>query len=198
MNNLTEVVKQLIIINVIIFLAVQLPLTAFLEKYFVLFIPTSDHFKPIQLVTHMFMHASPSHLFFNMIGLFFFGPWIERVWGGKKFLFYFLFCGLGAMIAHMLVGFDYDSRVLQSVVGASGAVYGVVLAFGMLFPETKVMLLIPPIPMKAKYMAMLFIGIDLVLGLGSFNTGVAHFAHLGGALFGFLLILFWRKFPFRM
>ncbi len=198
MNNLTDVVKQLIIINVLLYVATHLPVTAFLQRYLTLYIPTSEHFKPIQLVTHMFMHADIGHLFFNMLGLFFFGPWLEKLWGAKKFLFFYLFCGIGAMLAHMMIGFDYDSPVLQSVLGASGAVYGIVLGFGMLFPNVKVMLLFPPIPLKAKYMALMYIGYDLYMGLSGSMSTTAHFAHLGGALFGFLLIIFWRKFPSQM
>ena len=138
------------------------------------------------------MHADMGHLFFNMFALYFFGPMTERVWGAKKFLVFYLLCGAGAMGLHLLIGGG------SPVLGASGAISGVVLAFAMLFPNAKVMLLIPPIPMKAKHMVLVFLGIDLFLGLSSYNTGIAHFAHLGGALFGFLLILFWRKFPFRM
>ena len=192
MNNLTEVVKQLIIINVIIFIGTSLPMLANLRNYFILFPPSTSYFKPIQLVTHMFMHADMGHLFFNMFALYFFGPMTERVWGAKKFLVFYLLCGAGAMGLHLLIGGG------SPVLGASGAISGVVLAFAMLFPNAKVMLLIPPIPMKAKHMVLVFLGIDLFLGLSSYNTGIAHFAHLGGALFGFLLILFWRKFPFRM
>jgi len=192
MNNLTEVVKQLIIINAIIFLGTSLPMLASFRHYFILYPPSTPYFKPIQLVTHMFMHADMGHLFFNMLALYFFGPMIERLWGAKKFLIYYLLCGLGAMILHLLIGGG------APVLGASGAISGVVLAFAMLFPNARVMLLIPPIPMKAKHMVLLFLGIDLFLGLSSYNTGIAHFAHLGGALFGFLLILFWRKFPMNM
>ena len=105
---------------------------------------------------------------------------------------------MGATILHLIVGFDYDSPYLQTVQGASGAVYGIVLAYGMLFPETIVRLIIPPIPIKAKYMAMGYVAISLFSGLSGADDNIAHFAHLGGALFGFLLILFWRKFPFRM
>ena len=198
MFRITEVVKQLIIINVILFIAKILPLTSFLRDYLVLYIPTSDQFKPIQLVSNIFMHADEGHLFFNMLGLFFFGPQIESLWGGKKFLVYYFFCGVGATILHLIVGFDYDSPYLQTVQGASGAVYGIVLAYGMLFPETIVRLIIPPIPIKAKYMAMGYVAISLFSGLSGADDNIAHFAHLGGALFGFLLILFWRKFPFRM
>ncbi len=198
MNNLTEVVKQLIIINVIIFVATIIPPLSELVRNDLIFHPPGRGFKPYQIISHMFMHdgRSPTHLFFNMFTLYFFGPMIERVWGPKKFLVYYMLCGLGALGLHVLIGSFTGGA--SPVLGASGAISGVVLAFAMLFPNLKVMLLIPPIPMKAKYMVLIFLGIDLYLGLSSYNTGIAHFAHLGGALFGFLLILFWRKFPFRM
>ncbi len=192
MNNLTEVVKQLIIINAILFFGTNLPMLSQFREYFILFPPQTQYFKPIQLVTHMFMHADMGHLFFNMLTLYFFGPMIERLWGSKKFLVYYLACGFGAMILHLLIGGN------APVLGASGAISGVVLAFAVLFPNARIMLLIPPIPMKAKHMVLIFLGIDLFMGLSNYNTGIAHFAHLGGALFGFLLIMIWRKFPFNM
>lgn len=191
MGNLTEVVKQLIIINVIIFLALQLPFTAGFRQYFVMYPIGSTYFQPMQIVTHMFNHANTAHLFFNMLGLFFFGPWVERAWGPRKFLFYYLVCGLGAAITHIVIGGGHP------VLGASGAISGVLVAFAMMFPNVQVMLLIPPIPMKAKYMVLGYLALDLFQGLGRFDTGVAHFAHLGGALFGFLLIMIWRRYPFR-
>lgn len=191
MNNLTEVVKQLIIINVIIFVAMQLPFTGALRDYFVMYPWGSSQFKPIQIISHMFSHANTSHLFFNMLGLFFFGPWIERSWGPKKFLVFYIICGLGAALSHILIGGG------APVLGASGAISGVLVAFAMMFPNVQVMLLFPPIPMKAKYMVLGYLAIDLFQGMGNYNTGIAHFAHLGGALTGFLLILYWRKYPFR-
>ncbi len=191
MNQLTEVVKQLIIINAIIFIGTSLPMLSQFRDYFILFPLDTPYFKPIQLVTHMFMHADMGHLFFNMLALYFFGPMVERVWGPKKFLFFYLFCGFGALATHLLLSGN------SPMLGASGAISGVVLSFAMLFPNAQVMLLIPPIPMKAKHMVMIFLAIDLFLGVSSAHSGIAHFAHLGGALFGFLLILFWRKFPFN-
>lgn len=192
MNNLTEVVKQIIIINVIIFIGLSLPITSQFRDYFILFPLDTPYFKPIQLITHMFMHADMGHLFFNMLALYFFGPMIERIWGAKKFLLFYMFCGFGALVLHLLLSGN------SPVLGASGAISGVVLAFAMMFPDTKIMLLIPPIPMKAKYMVLIFLGFDLFMGLTNASSGIAHFAHLGGALFGFLLILFWRKFPTSM
>ncbi len=189
MYNISEVVKHLIIINVIIFIGTSLPFLRNLTPYFILYPPPSELFKPVQLVTHMFMHGSMGHLFFNMLALFFFGPSVESLWGPKKFLLFYLFCGLGAMVSHLILGGG------SAVVGASGAIAGVLLAFAVLFPNAQVMLLIPPIPMKAKYLVLIILIIDLYMGLTMANSKIAHFAHLGGAFFGFLLILYWRKFP---
>ena len=187
MYRITDVVKNLIFINAIIFLALQLPLFEAYRHYFILYPVDSTAFRPVQLVTHMFMHGNMGHLFFNMLALFFFGPNVESIWGPKKFLFFYLFCGVGAMVLHILLGGN------SSVVGASGAITGVLIAFASLFPNAQVMLLIPPIPMKAKYLVLIILGIDLFFGLSHSSTGIAHFAHLGGALFGFLLIQYWKK-----
>ena len=189
MYNLTDVVKNLLFINVIVFLVMNLPMTSSMRDYFILYPIGSSGFRPVQLVTHMFSHGNMAHLFFNMLVLYFFGPNVERVWGPKKFLLYYFFCGFGAIVLHVLFGGN------APVLGASGAISGVLLAFAMLFPNAQVMLLIPPIPMKAKYLVLLVVAYDLYLGLSSHNTGIAHFAHLGGILFGFLLIMFWRKYP---
>jgi len=172
-------------------------------RYFLaLFYPTSEYFRPFQLVTHMFMHANISHLFFNMFGLFMFGPPLESLWGPRRFLFYYLFTGFGAMVLHLGVkyielnmGMMPEWAINTPMLGASGAVFGLLAGYGMKFPNTMIMLIFPPIPMRAKYFVMLYAGVELFLGLSPFQTGVAHFAHLGGALFGFLLILYWRKFP---
>ena len=162
-----------------------------------LWYPFSDFFRPYQTVTHMFMHSNFSHLFFNMFAIFMFGPHIERVWGQKKFLFFYLFAGFGAMITHLIVWYievTYFGASSNGLVwGASGAVFGLLLAFGMLFPNTLIYLYFA-IPIKAKYFVAAYGLIELWLGLQN-NAGdnVAHFAHLGGMLFGYLLIKYWRK-----
>jgi len=187
----------------------------------------SSEFQPIQLITHMFMHGGPMHIFFNMFVLITFGPPLETRWGAKKFLLFYLACGAGSALAHMGVQYyEYTQAVAQltpevveeilngsrsvmtnntvaaqslmsvvgiPVVGASGAIYGVVAGFAMLFPNTQLMLLFPPIPIKAKFLVPILIVIDLLLGVSSVQTGVAHFAHLGGALVGFLLVLYWKN-----
>lgn len=193
MNNLTDVVKNLLIINVIVFLALKLPYFSQWTEYFV-YIPFEySNAHPVGIVSHMFSHMSPTHIFFNMLTLYFFGPNVERVWGPKRFLFFYLLCGLGSIGLHMLV----DGG---SALGASGAISGVLLAFAYLYPEAKVMLLIPPIPMKAKYMVGMLLAVDLYLGLTGTDlfpgvAKIAHFAHLGGAITGALLILLFRKQP---
>ena len=224
MPRITDVVKNLLILNVLMYIG-----TIFLGEphgtalnqlvgfgngevsdwgrlRFALFSPNSPYFQPVQLVTHMFMHGDFTHLFFNMFGIFMFGPPLEVMWGPKKFLLYYLVAGFGAMILHLFVkylGMAYFAEPAYManipMLGASGALFGLLAGFGMLFPENRIMLLIPPIPIRAKYFVMMYAGIELFLGLGKFNTGIAHFAHLGGALFGFLLILYWRKFdsPYR-
>jgi membrane associated rhomboid family serine protease len=202
MPPLTGVVRHLLIINVLVFIGAQIVLK---ENSGVLGMhwPRSGYFQPYQIVTHMFMHANLTHLFFNMFGLYMFGSALEYYWGPKKFLFYYLFSGFGALLTHMVVWYfevssysdleyAYFLTKPHSVVGASGAVFGLLMGFGYQFPNTRVMLLFPPIPMKAKYFVIIFAVIELMLGMGRADTGVAHFAHLGGAFFGLLLLLYWR------
>lgn len=189
MYNLTPVVKNIILLCAILFFALQLPILGGLRSYFVYYPLSHPFFKPAGFVTHMFNHGSLNHLFFNMLALFFFGPNVERVWGARRFLFYYFACGFGAVLLHILVGGN------SAMLGASGAISGVVLAFAMMFPNTQIMLLIPPIPMKAKYLILVILGIDLIYGLSGVGTGIAHFAHLGGALMGFILFMIWRRFP---
>lgn len=242
MNRITEVVKNLLIINVIIFIGVSLTqgnTSLDIVRYFQLYAPYSDKFQPVQLITHMFMHGGISHLFFNMLALFFLGPFVEQKMGAKRFLIFYLVCGAGAMLAHL--GFHYLSYFNVSdmisglsaeqlatlmntggfgntgldqnqaeiiyktlydsynipVVGASGAIMGVTIAFALFFPNMKLMLLFPPIPIKAKYMAVIIIAIDLFSGVSRVSTGIAHFAHLGGALTGFILVYIWYSHLFK-
>lgn len=219
MFRVTGVVKHLLVINVLMYFGtlfilkepggtmmrdlINMQETDFMSwgKYILaLFYPTSEYFRPYQLVTHMFMHGNLTHLFFNMFALFMFGPAIEARLGEQKFLLYYFITGFGAMALHLGVqAFEFSAGLPGynahiPMLGASGAIFGVLTAYGMLFPDNKIMLLFPPIPMKAKYMVILFAAFELFAGLGPFKgDGVAHFAHLGGALFGFLLILYWRK-----
>lgn len=198
MVRITEVVKNLIIVNVIIFFTITLTPIGDILPSFNLYSPLlKDYFKPYQLVTHMFMHGSQGHLFMNMLALFFLGPYVEQYTGSKKFLILYLLCGLGATLTS--IGVDYyqfyfnDVREFGSVVGASGAIMGVVMAFVVLFPNVKLMLIFPPIPIKAKYLGIAYILFDLFAGVGGAQTGIAHFAHLGGAFTGLALTYFWIK-----
>lgn len=228
MRNVTDVVKHLVIINVVVFLAVEI-LPAIMPNLN-LFFPASDQFRPYQLVTHMFNHDHNGimHIAFNMMTLFFLGPMVEHELGQQKFLALYLLSGFGAALAHMGVDYYYYSQlsvgadplmldeiaregrdVILSgknyvndtyrqineilnvpVVGASGAIYGVVIAFAVFFPNQPLMLMFIPVPIPAKYFAVGIIALDLFLGMGKYKTGVAHYAHLGGAITGFLLAYF--------
>lgn len=224
-----EVIKNLIIINVLMFLASLIfepTMTAYLAMYPV----SSEAFRPYQIISHMFMHANGFHIFFNMYALFMFGRDSELAMGAKKFLLFYFITGLGAVVLHQLAGYfelqyalsklnadevkdlyqnglshimtnhnyreghlAYANSVLNTpAVGASGAVYGVLVAFGMLYPNRVLLLLFPPIPIKAKYFVLIMGALELYLGF-SMHDNVAHFAHLGGAIFGFLLINYWRN-----
>lgn len=147
--------------------------------------------KPWQLVTYMFMHGGFGHLFFNMYTLYIFGSVLERVWGTKKFLLFYFVTGIGAALVHILVQYLTGSFALT--VGASGAIYGILMGYAMLYPDSIMTLIFPPISLKAKWFVLIFAGIELLLGITGTQAGVAHFAHLGGLIFGLLLMLYWKK-----
>ena len=230
MRSIPETIKQLIIINIIFYFGSQflgdLSYDILALHYF-----ENDKFLISQLVTHMFMHGSPSHILFNMFGLWMFGSPLEQMWGKQKFLFFYFSAGLGAAALQMFVYYiqvqtlydvielnnlslsdpsvvlnymsqnDYNQAIssFNSVmVGASGAIYGVLVAFAFSFPNSKLMLLFPPIPIKAKYFVPFLILLDLFFGLSSFSIGsIAHFAHIGGALIGLVMVLYWKKNQFN-
>lgn len=227
-NNLTNVVKNLIIINVLMFLATQILGSSFIDNmaghYF-----QAPLFRPWQVVTHMFMHGSFTHILFNMYALFMFGPRLEIKFGSKRFLIYYMLTGLGAVFLHYLVVHfqlvnmgaftnpdllniisndgKYNPNTISpelikkfgdlyygSVVGASGAVFGLLLAYGMTYPNDRIQLLFPPIPMKIKHFVIGYGVIELYMGIAnSQGDNTAHFAHLGGMLFGYILIKLWNK-----
>lgn len=231
------VVKNLLIINGLFFLAkIALEPNVDLSGLLGAFYWKSEHFRPWQIITHMFMHGNFMHIFFNMFALWMFGSAIERVWGPKRFLEYYLITGLGAFVLHYaVVAWQADALVQQvsadtlemvksegrsllmsnrnytdatlaqlnfaynvPVVGASGAVFGLLLAFGMMFPNTRLIMLFFPVPIKAKYFVMIFGAIELFSGFANRpGDNVAHFAHLGGMLFGYILIKYWNKNQFR-
>lgn len=146
-------------------------------------------FRPWQPLTYMFMHASLDHIFFNMFSLWMFGYVLENVWGTRRFLFYYLACGIGAGLLHLLM------PGVHLTVGASAAVYGILLAFGMMFPNERIYLYFL-VPIKTKWFIIGMIALELFEGIFRSYDGVAHFAHLGGMLIGFLLMLYWKKHPF--
>ena len=199
--NVTDVVKKLLLINIIIFFGATFVLPPQItNNWLAVYYPTSEYFQPVQLITYMFMHGSLTHLFFNMFGLYMFGPPIEYSWGPKRFLFYYLVAGFGALVLDFAVKYyqlnymDYPPEIVDiPMVGASGAIFGLLAAYGLLFPNNVLQLLFPPIPMKAKYFVLVYAGLELYLGISGRQAGVAHFAHIGGALFGFLLIMYWRN-----
>lgn len=234
LSNIPEVVKNLLIVNALMLLAMFVAYQSKIDLAAILGLHhwSSDQFMPHQLVTYMFMHGGFAHLFFNMFALWMFGQILENVWGSKRFLIYYLITGIGAGIIQMLVTEiriqsligDIDPQLYEmvireglevkqagqnfvdpiarelnnlintSTVGASGAVFGILLAFGMLFPNARLMLLIPPVPIKAKYMVIIYGALELYLGISNNPAdNVAHFAHLGGMLFGFILIKMWKS-----
>ena len=202
--NLTEVVKNLLLINIIVFFGF---IAIFPSSYphFALYYFENENFRPYQLVTHFFMHDNQSffHIIFNMYALATFGPMIEVVWKGKRFLFFYLFCGLSAAFFSLTV--DYVqvhyygyAPPIAMMVGASGAIYGLLTAFALTYPRAKIGMLFIPIMIEARYAIFLFAGLELFQGLGGFGAGVAHFAHLGGMLSGAALIYYWRFFGTRL
>lgn len=150
-------------------------------------------FAPWQLLTYGFLHGGLAHIFFNMFGLWMFGRVVEQVWGQRRFLLYYLVCVAGAGIAQLLTQVIMDPVQPYPTIGASGGLFGVLLAFGMMFPNARVMLLIPPIPMTAKWLVIGYGALELFFGVTGTAPGVAHFAHLGGMAFGFALIQYWRR-----
>ena len=187
MQKTTPVVLNLIIINALVFVAqMVLDKTTNFTNTIALYPYNNENFEPYQLVTHMFAHGGFFHILFNMYALWMFGSVLERVWGPKKFLIFYLVCGLAAAVAQMFVG--------APAIGASGAVMGLLAAFAYLFPNTEFFILPFPFPIKAKYMVAIYAAIDLFGGLhpGAADN-IAHFAHLGGMVMGFILVIIWGK-----
>lgn len=187
------VVKWLIIVNVAVFLA-QSALDSLysLTARLALWPINSPYFQPYQVFTHMFSHGSIGHIFFNMFALFMFGKTLENVWGPKRFLNFYLISGIGAAVVHLAV--EYLQGGTAPAVGASGAVMGILVGFAYLFPNTELYILFIPFPIKAKWVVIGYILIDLFGGFASFSgDNIAHFAHLGGALTGFILVLLTNK-----
>ena len=190
MSNVPKAVKHIILINVCMLVLTMLN-GHLMDRLFALN-PITFIYKPWQLVTYMFMHGSIGHLFFNMYTLFIFGSVLENVWGTKKFLTFYFITGIGAGLFNILV--QHLTGNFALMVGASGAIYGVLMGYAMLYPDSILTLIFPPISLKAKWFVLIFAGIELLLGISNNPAdNVAHFAHLGGLIFGFLLLLFWKK-----
>lgn len=202
------VVLNLIIINGLFFMAMGLvqPARIWLVEHLGLFNPESPLFHTWQTVTYMFLHGDFWHLFFNMFALWMFGRTLEHALGSQRFLTYFMACGIGAALLQMGVGWleyrhaaaEYGTFAAHALlriptVGASGAVFGLLLAFGVLYPNAVILLMFPPIPMKAKWFVVVYGLIELFLGVSGGQPGVAHFAHVGGMLWGLLLLWWWKR-----
>ena len=233
-NQMPPVTKNLIIVNVIIFLAMALfpeEIGSTMNRHGGLHYYLSPDFIPTQFLSYQFIHADFMHLFFNMFALFMFGMVIECIMGPKRFITYYLICGIGAGLVQLGVnaieyvqlaqqlpsevvqkvihegaaviaqGYNYSDPTLgnlnalinASTIGASGAVFGILLAYGLFFPNREMYIMFIPYPVKAKWVVIGYAAIELLQGMGHANTGIAHFAHLGGMIFGLLLILYWRK-----
>ena len=212
----TPIVLNLIIINVLVYFAQ----VAFggdsqlnrVDDLFALHHYKSEVFRPYQLITHMFMHGGIFHLLFNMFALWMFGSMMERIWGPKRFLIFYLVCGLGAGLAqmgsyvieywqidHAIIGADLYNQYqtvlrMTATVGASGAIMGILAAFGYLFPNTQLFIMPIPFPVKAKWAILGFIALDVFGGVVRVQgDNIAHFAHVGGALIGFLIVFYWNR-----
>ncbi len=240
MMRITDTVKHLLIINVLFFIGSYL-FPAF-SSTLMLHFPLNPDFKVWQVITHMFMHGGIAHIAFNMFALYSFGGLLEQMWGPKKFIFFYISCGLGSAALHIGVNYYYFHQAIEilgdngfakdavlellnqgmynpkwaelltpmqlqnfiggyttPMLGASGAIYGLLVAFAFMFPEIPLMLMFIPVPIKAKYFVPGLLAIDLFLGLkgqsifGGGGDGIAHFAHLGGALLGFIMMWYWKK-----
>jgi membrane associated rhomboid family serine protease len=222
-NAMPPIVKNLIIINTLVFVAQLLLDRQYnLSDIFALYpimpsglekvLPPDYYgFHPYQIATHMFTHGNFGHILFNMFSLWTFGKMLETVWGPQRFLLFYLACGLGAAFLHLGIQYYRCTELLQAVqsndaaafvryqgavapaVGASGAIMGLFAAFAFLFPNTELFLMFIPVPIKAKWVVLLMASYDVLGGLGVTNDNIAHFAHLGGALTGFIIVLIWQK-----
>ena len=191
------VIKNLLIINGLVFLA-QFTLQNTNEQLLIWFAlwPLGVNFMPWQLVSYSFLHGGLGHLFFNMFALWMFGLEIERTWGSRRFVIYYGACVIGAGLVQLFVALSTGGG--YPTIGASGGVFGILLAFGMMFPNRVIMLLFPPIPMKAKYFVIGYGVLELYFVFTNAQPGVANMAHLGGMAFGYLLIMYWRgKLPIQ-
>ena len=210
-GNMPTAIRHIIIINILVMIMTKLN-ADFMYGKFALFYPTSPFFHWWQPDTHMFMHGGFWHLLFNMYTLYLFGSVLERVWGTKKFLVFYFVTGIGAAAIHTGVEWlqmqswlgqaaqgsiaaqtAIHALKITPTVGASGAIYGVLMGYAMLYPDSLLTLIFPPVTLKAKWFVLIFAAIELLTGVTGTGGGIAHFAHLGGLVFGFLLIWYWKK-----
>jgi membrane associated rhomboid family serine protease len=202
-SNIPPITKALLVANGVVFLLQQLAGDPAFAPFMLWPLGGPDTFGPStmflpwQLVTYAFLHGSFAHVGFNMLALLMFGAPLEYTWGQRRYLAYYFVCVLGAGLCQLAVGSWAVAQggVAYPTVGASGGIFGLLLAYGMLFPNQRVMLLIPPIPMRARTLVIVYGAIELLMGFTGLQPGVAHFAHLGGMLFGWLLIRYWRGQP---
>ena len=211
LSSIPVATRNIIVINVLVWIMCYLN-KGFMYETFSLFYPTSPFFHWWQPVTHMFMHGGFWHLFFNMYTLYMFGRVLEDRWGARKFLIFYFVTGLGAALVHTGVEWiqmqSWMSQVAEGsmaaqakihalkmtpTVGASGAIYGILMGFAMLYPDVRMGLVFPPVYMKAKWFVLIFGAIELLTGITGVGGGIAHFAHIGGLIFGYLLIMYWKK-----
>ena len=205
--NTPTVTKNLMIINILMFIFTMVN-EELMVSVFAMFYPASRFFHFWQPVTHLFMHGGWMHIFFNMYALYMFGSVVERNLGSKKFLVFYFVTGLGAVALHTAVQFLQAQMFLSDInanlpayydmlrtptLGASGAIFGLLVGFAMIYPESILTLIFPPVSLKAKWFVLIYVAIELMLGVRGVTDGVAHFAHRGGALFGWLLIMWWKK-----
>jgi len=191
---LSSMTNRIVLITVVIYFAVQEALFANALTGFEMFGWQNQNFKPWQLFTHMFLHGGISHLAFNMLALWSFGRVLEKVWGETRFVLFYLICGIGAAVISQLVDQFFLGPVYGYTVGASGAIYGLLVAFAVMFPNFKIMLIFLPVPIAAKHFVPVLLLIDLTAGFTGFSIfgqNIAHFAHLGGALVGFLMVYYY-------
>lgn len=198
MQNIPNITRQLLIINVLAYFASMLMPS--LSNMLGLHYWQANQFHLYQFITYMFMHGGFTHLFFNMFALWMFGCVMEQTWGSKRFLIYYFVCGLGAGLMQeiaqtctLFLDLPTQGATIGTTVGASGSIYGILLAFGMTYPEERMFIFPLPVPIKAKWFVTGYIIIELFLALSNNRDGVAHVAHLGGMLFGFFLIRHWRR-----
>jgi rhomboid-like protein len=195
-SSLPTVTRVILIINIAIFIIDWLTKHVIIH-YLALYSFATNAFEPYQIVTHMFLHGGLGHIFFNMFGLFMFGRVLESVLGSRKFFILYFLSGLGAAALQLFVYYLQDAPAIM--IGASGAVLGILAAFAVMFPNVELMIIFLPIPIKAKYLVPIYAVFELFFGIANFKAdNIAHFAHLGGALVGFILVMIWKKNQFRV